>query len=398
MKDMSFDFDSEISRRDTGSFKWDSAGDAEVIPLWVADMDFAVAPAIVQALHERVEHKIFGYNIVPESYYQAIIDWYARRHGWSVAREWIMPVPGVVPAVSCVIKALTQPGDKVMLLTPAYNCFFSSIRNNGCVAAACPLVPVGDSYVVDYEALERCAADDSVTLCLLCNPHNPVGRVWREDELVRISDICARHHVIVVSDEIHSEIVMPGQRYIPYASVSVTPGRNITLCSPTKGFNIAGLQIANIFCDNALWRKKIDRAINDNEVCDLNPFGIIALQAAYNDSAAWLDAMIDYVWGNYCVLREFVARAIPEWRVCSLEGTYLAWIDVRGLGIGSVPLCERLLTDGKVWVNDGVMYGDSDSEEHIRVNLACPRRRLATALQRIAAVIRTLRTHPCNIS
>src|SRR3712207_1281551 len=307
-----YNFDKITTRRGTNSYKWDSEEVADALPMWVADMDFEVAPCITEALHKRVDHGIFGYTQVPESYYEAIISWFRRRHSWTIDRSWIQYTSGVVPAMSCTIKALCMPGEKVLVQTPVYNCFFSSIKNNGCEVLESELLRDGDTYKIDFDDLERKCSDEKTTLFVLCNPHNPAGCVWTRQELAHINDICMRHHVRVVSDEIHGEIVMPGYTYVPYASVSAECLQNsITLTSPTKGFNMAGLQIANIICSDAETRRRIDRAININEVCDVNPFGPIALQAAYNDGAAWLDEMNSYVWDNYQLLKTYLAEQLP---------------------------------------------------------------------------------------
>ncbi|MCD8305866.1 MAG: pyridoxal phosphate-dependent aminotransferase [Prevotella sp.] len=386
-----YDFGEIIPRRGTSSMKYDSFGDKDdIIEMWVADMDFRVAPPIIEALRRRVQHGIFGYNTIPDSYFEAVQSWFLRRHNFAIEKEWIMPAPGVVAALSCVIKALTQPGDAVLFHTPAYNCFFSSVRNNGCRAELSPLVPKGDSYVIDFEDFERRCARPDVKMFVLCNPHNPTGRVWTRNELARMADICFRNNVIIVADEIHCDIIMPGQKHIPFATVDITSESHITLASPSKGFNIAGLQIANIICDNALWRRKIDRAINDNEVCDLNPFGIVALQAAYNESEAWLDAMCKYIHANYLAMRTFFEEKIPAVKVCRLEGTYLAWVDVSRLPITAEKLSELILNKGRVRINDGRMYGDPEPQQHIRINLACPRPILLEALQRMSVVMKNL--------
>ena len=371
--------------------KWDETNDPTVIPMWVADMDFETAPAITEALHQRIDHAIFGYTFVPESYYQSVISWFQRRHGWTISREWIQYTSGVVPAISCCIKALTKPGDKVIVMTPAFNCFFSSIRNNGCVAEETPLKKTGDSYEIDFADLERRCSDEHSRLLLLCNPHNPVGRVWTEEELSHINDICRRHGVIVVSDEIHCELVMPGHKYVPFASISNESLNNsITLNSPSKSFNTAGLQIANIICKNEDWQRRIDRAINDNEVCDVNPFGVIALQAAYNYGEEWLDALNAYLYENYQALRAFFATAMPSVRLTRLEGTYLIWADISALGISADELSERLLHEGKVWMTSGTVYHDPQSMQHLRINIACPRSRMMEGLERMAKVVNTL--------
>ena len=240
---------------------------------------------------------------MPQSYYDAITGWFARRHGWNIDKDWIIYTSGVVPALSAIIKALTVPGDKVLIQTPVYNCFFSSIRNNGCEIVESPLIYTDNTYSIDFEDLESKASDPKVKAMILCNPHNPAGRVWSRDELIRIGEICIRYDVVVIADEIHCELVMPGYEYTPFASISEEFSRHSVSCvSPSKAFNIAGLQIANIVCADAGRRAKIDRAININEVCDVNPFGVIALQAAYNEGAEWLDQLLEYI---HCLLYTF---------------------------------------------------------------------------------------------
>lgn len=379
---MKYDFDQVISRRGTDSYKWDSAGSPDVLPMWVADMDFRTAPAIVDALRRRVEHGIFGYTRVPDSYYEAVTGWFARRHGWTIDRGWMLYTSGVVPAISAVIKALTRPGDKVLVQTPVYNCFFSSIRNNGCGMVASPLVPVDNTYVMDYDDLEQKLSDPQVKVMLLCNPHNPVGRVWKREELVRLGDMCIRHGVTVVSDEIHCELVFPGHRYTPFASISEKfLQHSVTCLSPSKAFNIAGLQIANIVCIDAALRAKIDRAINDNEVCDVNPFGVIATQAAYNEGEEWLDQLIGYLHANYLYMQDFCSENLPQFPLTVLEGTYLVWMDCRTLDLPSEELERRLVAEAGLWLNAGTMYG-AEGEGFMRWNIACPRTTLAEGLKR----------------
>ena len=384
---MKYNFDEIIERRGTNCVKWDESPSADTIPLWVADMDFRVAPAIQEALQRRVEHGVFGYNIVPESYYQAVISWFQRRHQWTIRREDILYTTAVVPAMSVVIKALTMPGEKVLILSPAYNCFFSSIRNNGCEVLESPLKRVDDTFEVDWQDFEAKCADEKTTLFLLCNPHNPCGRVWKREELQRMSDICRQHGVAVVSDEIHCELVMPGHTFVPFGTVT---DECVVMNSPSKSFNTAGLQIANIITANATWLRRIDRAININEVCDVNPFGIVALQAAYNESEDWIDELNEYLWGNYLALCQFFAEHLPQFTVCKLEGTYLPWVDVSALGIPVDQLCDRLLTEGKVWVNPGTMYGPETGKGYIRINIACPRSQLMEGLRRIAVMLAKL--------
>lgn len=385
---MKYDFDKTIDRRATNSYKWDSAPEG-VLPMWVADMDFRTAPAIIDALQKRVAHGIFGYTRVPDAYYDAVTSWFSRRHGWDIDREWIIYTSGVVPAVSAVIKALTVPGDKVIVQTPVYNCFFSSIRNNGCEIVSNPLRRTADTYEMDFDAFERCAADPRAKVMLLCNPHNPAGRVWTPDELTRLGNICLRNGVTVVADEIHCEPVYQGFKYTPFASLSdAFLHRSVTCVSPSKAFNIAGLQIANIVAfDNDL-RSRIDKAININEVCDVNPFGVAATIAAYNEGEEWLNQLVDYLHGNYEAMAEFCRRELPEFPITRLEGTYLVWMDCSSLGMPSDALEHALLDDARLWLNAGTMYG-AEGEGYMRWNIACPRSVMLDGLNRFLNFVRS---------
>ena len=383
---MRYDFDELIERRGTGCVKWDENPSGDIIPLWVADMDFKAAPAILDAVRKRAEHGVFGYTHVGDDYYDAVISWFQRRHQWTIHREEIMYTTGVVPAMSVAIKALTMPGEKVVMLSPDYNCFFSSIRNNGCEVSECVLrLADNNRFEVDWDDFEAKCADEKTTLFLLCNPHNPTGRVWTKDELERMNDICLHHGVKVVSDEIHCELMMPGHTFQPFAAVSEQCRKNcVVLNSPSKSFNIAGLQVANIICVRPDWRRRIDRAININEVCDVNPFGPVALIAAYNESEEWLDELNQYLRDNYRALCDFVAKHLPRWKVCPLEGTYLVWVDIKATGMSAQQYADRLLQQANVWVNPGTMYGPQSGEGYIRLNIACPRSRLMQALERIS--------------
>lgn len=387
MTNMKYDFDKVTPRCGTNSYKWDSTDDKEVLPMWVADMDFPTAPCIINALEKRVEHGIFGYTRVPEEYYDAVISWFSRRHHWKPRREWFIYTSGVVPALSAVIKALTNVGDKVLTLTPVYNCFFSSIRNNGCELDSCALRYEDNTFSIDYEDLEHRAADPKTTLMLLCNPHNPSGRVWTREELRRIGDICIKNNVVVVADEIHCELVHPGFTYTPFASVSEEfQKHSVTCVAPSKAFNIAGLQIANIIVENDKWRQRIDKAININEVCDVNPFGVIATIAAYNEGEEWLNQLLQYIHGNYLFFKDYCEEHLPQLPVAPLEGTYLAWMDCRSLGISSEELEEELMKEAKLWLNAGSMYG-KEGEGFMRWNLACPRQLVKEGLERFSQFV-----------
>lgn len=390
---MKYDFDVIVSRCGTNSYKWDSMqADKDVLPLWVADMDFRTAPAITEALAKRVQHGIFGYVRVPDEYYTAVTRWFERRHDWHIDKEWMIYTSGVVPAISAVIKALTEPGDGVVVQTPVYNCFFSSIRNNGCRIVSNPLIYEGGTYHIDFDDLECKTAESGVKLLLLCNPHNPAGRVWTREELSRIGEICQRNNVMVISDEIHCELVFPGHTYTPFASVCNEHLWNSVICvSPSKSFNIAGLQIANIIARDEEVRRRIDRAININEVCDVNPFGIEATIAAYNDGEDWLMQLLDYLKANYDLLRDFFHTYLTEIPVIELEGTYLVWTDCRMFNQSSDTLQSRLLEETGLWLNSGTMYG-AEGEGFLRWNIACPRTVLEDALERFKCFVDSLST------
>ena len=371
---MEYDFSIPTDRRDTDSYKWDSAPEADIIPLWVADMDFETFPAITEALQRRVAHGIFGYTRVPEAYYEAVCRWFKKRHGWHINREDIIYTSGVVPAVSAVIKALTLPGDQVIVQGPVYNCFFSSIRNNGCEMVSNSLIYNKEElrYEIDFDDLERKLKHERARLMLLCNPHNPGGRVWTRDELTRVAELCRKYGVRVVSDEIHCELTLYDNEYVPFGSLPDELSRDsITCCSPSKAFNTAGLQIANIVCRDAEVCNRINRAININEVCDVNPFGVIALQAAYSDEGyKWLTQLRKYISANYDLLLERFARELPKCKVMRMEGTYLAWIDCSELHIPSDEIEKMLMHENKVWVNAGSMYG-AEGAAFICINMAC---------------------------
>ena len=375
-------FDKVIERRGTGCVKWDESEEG-IIPLWVADMDFPVAPAIQEAIRQRANHPVFGYTLVQEDYYEAMISWFHRRHHWTIAREHILYTIGVVPAMSVAIKALTMPGEKVLILSPDYNCFFSSVKNNGCEVVESVLQYRSNTnrFEVDWADFEEKCKDEKCTVFLLCNPHNPTGRVWTREELQRMTDICQRYQVRIVSDEIHCELTMPGFTFCPMGTVDSTA---VILNSPSKSFNIAGLQIANIICTDAPTRRRLDRAININEVCDVNPFGPVALMAAYNESEQWIDELNKYLWHNYTILCDFIKEKNLQWKVMPLEGTYLVWVDVSAVCGNSVATyCERIKQKCKVWLNPGTMYGPTSGEGYLRINIACPQSTLLEALNRL---------------
>lgn len=382
-------FDQITHRQGTGSLKWDEDPQVE-FPLWVADMDFEVCPAILDAMKERVEHGIFGYVNPTDSYYQSVIHWHKRRHGVNYQREWIITVPGIVPAISAILKAMTKSGDGVLLLSPTYNCFYSSIKNLGCRKEESVLKEVNDTYEIDWEDLEIKAAQPDVSVMLLCSPHNPCGRIWRKEELMRIADICLKNHVLVIADEIHCELVMPGQEFISYATLGEPYLQNLCLCtSASKAFNIAGLQNAQIIIPNPTIRRRVDRAVNIHEVCDVNPFGVIATEAAYTHGEEWLNELCEYIWGNYEVARNFIQNHIPQLKVKKLEGTYLMWVDISAVNADDEAFCESLKASQSVWYAAGSHYGKG-GKGYIRINLATQRVNVQESLKRMKVYIETV--------
>ncbi len=382
-----YNFDVCPDRQGTESVKWDLY--TGTLPMWVADMDFRVAPEIQEALQKRLDHGVFGYELIPDNYFEVMGRWFAQRHGWEgIARENIVPTTGVIAAYSAAIKAMTVPGDKVLVMTPCYNAFFPAIRNNKCGQLESPLKFDGKHFIVDWDDFE--AKVKQARVFLLCNPHNPVGRVWTREELLLMAEICRRNNVFVVSDEIHCELTYPGHDYTPWATLPEQYVKNSVSCiSPTKAFNIAGIQIANIFAADPEILKKMDRAINDNECCDVNVFGVTALQAAYGKGGPWLDQLRNYLYHNARTVCCFLEDEIPGVVCPPLEGTYLMWLDCRCALKPGEPLegfSERLANHLRekhgLVLSTGTIYGAA-GEGFERLNIACPRTRLLDGLDRL---------------
>ncbi len=383
---MNYNFDELIPRRGTHSYKWDTAMEEDVLPMWVADMDFRTAPPIIEALKNRALHGIFGYTKVPASYYEATIGWFGRKHNLHLQKEWILFTSGVVPALSAIIKAFTEPGDKVIVQTPVYNCFFSSIRNNQCEVVTNELLYEAGSYRIDFQDLQEKTADPRAKLLLLCNPHNPVGRVWSREELIKLGEICRQNNVLVVSDEIHCDLVHPGYTHIPFASLGKDFLENSVTClAPSKTFNLAGIQVANIIASDEEKYRRIDKALNINEVCEINAFAVEALIAAYTEGEDWLEALKAYLHENYLTLVAFFQKNLSHLPVTRLEATYLVWVDCTALKLTSKQIADSLLSHEKLWINEGTLYGDA-GEGFIRINIATPRQNLIQGLEKIRAL------------
>lgn len=380
---MAFDFDHLVTRRGSNSYKWDSAEDDEMLPMWVADMDFQTAPSIIDALAKRVAHGIFGYSKVPPRYYQAVTHWFATRHGFRFAADEMLYTIGVVPALSAIMQALVKPGQGIIVATPAYNCFFSSIRNSECVQVSSPLINENGHFRLDLDDIAEKAADDNNVMFLLCNPHNPVGRAWHEDELRALGKICFANHLIVLSDEIHCDLMLPGSRHIPFASLGEEYlQRSITCTSPSKSFNLAGLQGANILAANVDWRARIDKQININEVCDISPFAITGMIAAYETGAPWLDELLAYLAGNVALVKEFLARELPQIKLTPIEATYLLWLDCRETGMTSHELAQKCYQEQHLWLSEGEIYG-AEGAGFLRMNIATSRANVKEGLARL---------------
>jgi cystathionine beta-lyase len=380
---MKYNFDEIVPRGGSGSIKWDAAPFGEVLPMWIADMDFKSAPQILSALQSRVDHGIFGYTAIPEAFYTAVLGWWKKRYGFTLEKEWLVPVSGVIPALSAAIQSLSKTGDKVILQSPVYNHFYSSIENSGRIVIENNLRYQNGEYTIDLEDLARKAADPKVKLLILSNPHNPVGRVWKREELQAVGDLCLHHNVIIISDEIHADLVFQGHIHIPFASLGEKYSRNaVSLSSPTKSFNLAGLQVGYFFTQNEQLRKAIQSSFQLMGIELLNIFGITALIAAYDESEEWLDALKEYLQDNYLFLHEFISLHLPQIKVTSLEGTYLVWLDCTALEKTADKLSHSLLEEQKLWINSGTMYGNS-GEGFLRINIATPNAMLQTGLERL---------------
>lgn len=376
-----YDFDKLTDRRGVGSLKWD-VPEGE-LPMWVADMDFETAPEVTAAIKARAEHAIFGYSVVTEDWYEAYIRWWKRRHGLAMEKDWLIFCTGVVPAISSAVRKLTTVGENVLVQTPVYNIFFNSIRNNGRNILESPLVYDGEQYSMDFADLEEKLADPQTTLMLLCNPHNPVGKIWDRETLARVGELCARHHVLVLSDEIHCDLTDPGCEYVPFASVSeVCRNNSITCLAPTKTFNLAGLQTAAVMVPDPVIRHRLNRGLNTDEVAEPNAFAVGAAVAAFEKGENWLEELRQYLCENKQLVRRFVTKELPMIRVVPSDATYLLWLDCSKVTEDAGKLCSFIRQDSGLYLTEGEEYG-SCGRQFIRMNTACPRERLMDGLNRL---------------
>lgn len=378
---MKYDFDKLTERRNTGSLKWE-IGETE-LPMWVADMDFETAPEIKEAVRKRVEHGIFGYSVVTEQWYKAYISWWKKRHNFTIDKEYLIFCTGVVPAISSIVRKLTTAGENVLVQTPVYNIFFNSIVNNGRNIVENRLVYDEEGYHIDFEDLESALSNPQTTMMILCNPHNPVGKVWDRETLARIGELCVKHHVIVISDEVHCDLTEPGMEYVPFASVSETCRMNsITCMAPTKTFNLAGLQTAAVMIPNEVLRHKVWRGLNTDEVAEPNAFAVEAAAAAFTKGEAWLDELRGYLSENKKFARAYLEENLPQVKAAPSQATYLLWLDCRNVIGNATELAAFIRKDSGLYLCAGKEYGEN-GKDFLRMNIACPKKRLTDGLKRL---------------
>ncbi|MGQ9801511.1 MAG: MalY/PatB family protein [Candidatus Saccharicenans sp.] len=397
MSQKKYDFDSGIDRRQTCSLKWDFCeqvlGVPEVIPMWVADMDFPAPPEVVEAVRKRAEHGAYGYPFIPRSFWTSIINWMKVRHNWEIKREWLSRCHGVVPALNICVQTFTSPGDKIIVQSPVYYPFFSAVENNGRRVVRNSLLFENGNWTMDFEDLKH-KIDSRTRMLILCSPHNPVGRVWRQEELEKLAEICLKHDLLIVSDEIHAEHVYKGHKHIPIASLSPeVAARTITLTAPSKAFNIAGLTTSVVIIPNQRLLNLYKTQLENLGLTVNNIFGLVALEAAYTHGAAWLDELVDYLEDNMDFARRYFEERIPEIKFLKPEGTYLALLDCRAIGLPQKELNEFFLKKARVYFDEGPVFGP-ELEGFERINMACPRATLVEALNRIEQAVRQLTGRP----
>lgn len=385
------DFDQQIERGNTNSVKFDVLqavfGSEDVLPMWVADTDFAAPEAVVQALVARAQHPIYGYSLFPDSLYQAMIDWFAQRHNWQIEREWIMLAPGVVPSLHAVAMAFAAEGEGIIVQPPVYPPFFSAAAKTGRSLVVNPLVRRDGEYRMDLEQLERCAPQARVLA--LCSPHNPVGRVWRKSELQDMLGIARRHNLLILSDDIHCDLTFPGHRHTMLAALATEEDQVITAVAPSKTFNIAGMGLSALVVPDPAHREALKRTFEAIHIEPANPFSITAFEAAYRHGGPWLDALLEYLQGNVQLVSRYLAEHVPEIRMDQPEGTYLLWLDCSKLGMSDAELKAFFIREARVGMNPGASFGEAGSG-YMRLNIGTQRAVVQQALERIAQAVRGL--------
>lgn len=385
---MKYDFDAVINRRGTDSVKW-NVGKNE-LPMWVADMDFRLAPEIEKAIRKRMDHGVFGYSVIPDEWYEAYMNWWKKRHDLKMKKEGLVFCTGVVPAISSIVRKLTTPNENVVIQTPVYNVFFNSVINNGCRVLESPLIYKNGRYSMDLDDLEKKLSDPQTTLMILCNPQNPAGKIWDKKTLEKVGDLAKKHGVTVISDEIHCDITEPGKNYVPFASVSgVCRDISVSCVAPTKAFNMAGMKSAAVYAENPLLRHKVWRALNTDEIAEPNSFACIAAIAAFSEGGEWLDALRSYISGNRKLVYEFVKNEIPEISVVKSDATYLLWLDISKTGMESTELSAKIREKTGLFLTAGSVYGEA-GKYFLRMNIACPKILLEDGLNRLKKGIKNL--------
>lgn len=387
-------FDEIIDRKNTNSLKYDFAIERgrpeDILPLWVADMDFKVADEITDAITKVVSHGIYGYTDSKDDYFDALKNWYLTNYSWEIKKEWLVKTPGVVYAIATAIRAFTYPGDAIIIQQPVYYPFFKMIQLNDRVVVNSPLINHDGFYEMNFEEFEQKIIDNKVKVFILCSPHNPVGRVWTSEELTRIGDICLKHNVLVISDEIHSDFIYEGYKHTVFSSLSEEFKNNSIICTaPSKTFNLAGLQISNVFIANEDLRKRFIREKAKTGYDEINTIGLTAAKAAYSEGKAWLDGMRSYLKDNLDYVREFLNEKLPMLKLIEPQGTYLIWIDFRGLGLTESEREDLIVNKAKLWLDTGSMFG-VDGKGYERINIACPRSILKKALEQLEGAIKGL--------
>ena len=388
-----FNFDTIVNRRKTNSVKWDFADEffsvKDILPMWVADMDFQSPPGVITALRQAAQHGIFGYHHIPDSYYQAVISWMEKQHNWTIEKDWFVLTPGVVTALNVIIGAFTRPGDQVIVQTPVYFPFFSVIKNNNCLMLDNPMRLENGTYTMDLDDLER-KITTRAKMILLCNPHNPVGRVWRREELLALGELCLKKNILIVSDEIHEDIVYPGFQHIPFTTLAPEFGEKSIVCTAaSKTFNLPGLQTSNIIVPNTKLREQFSLTKTRFGIHNPNMMGVIATEAAYRTGELWLEQFMEYLKGNLSFLQQYIAEKMPQVKIIPPQGTYLVWLDFRNAGINPTRLGKFVREDARVGLEAGTIFGCREPGFE-RMNIACPRTILAQGLGRIEKALQAL--------